>query len=513
VHPPPDDPRRSGGPELPPSPWDDGDPAAEPLDEWIAPSEDAAEALTGRTISDRFLVGELLGEGAVGRVYEAVQLKLGRRVAIKVLHPHYARQPAQRARFHREARTASRLNHPGTVTIYDYGEWDGRLYIAMEYLDGPTLSSVLRDEFPLAPARVGDIMIQLIDALAAAHDADLLHRDLKPDNVVLLRGPGDAEVGVREVVKIVDFGLAFVTDESQEPRLTQDDSISGTPAYMSPEQIRGDALDARSDLYALGCILYELLANAPPFDDDNAMDVMMRHLYDEPAPPSARGGLGVHHPGLEAVAMRALAKSPEGRYSDARAMGRAVREALETAADGGTTTRPAAPDRAARAAAVGLRRATERRASVPDVPLRVAAFPSPTVGFAASATAALRAQGVTVQVEASPTEAVAEAVRGTVDAALVDLRGALDSQVDPGLRAIEEALADAPADRAPVLVIGPVEPFDRMTRALAAGVDDYLPVSDLGALTPRLRRAVRRAQRRNRRRAKPPIPSPPEPEP
>ena len=467
-----------------------------PAEGWSEPQEDAVSYLTGRTISDRFLVGELLGEGAVGRVYEAVQLKLGRRVAIKVLHPHFARQPAQRERFHREARTASRLSHPGTVTVYDYGEWEGRLYIAMEFLDGPTLGALLAEDFPLKTERIGDLMLQLTDALGAAHDADLLHRDLKPENVVVL----SAAEG-RELVKIVDFGLAFVTDESQEPRLTQDNSISGTPAYMSPEQIRGDALDARSDLYAVGCILYELLCDAPPFDDDNAMDVMMRHLYDEPAAPSARGGLGVHHPGLEAVALRALAKSPAGRYPDARAMGHAIREALDATTQDEAATRAPAPDRAARAAMVGLRRATQERASVDGAPLSVAAAPSPAVGFASSATAALRAQGVLVRIAPGAADAIAQALAGDADAALVDLRGDLEAHAEPRLRAVEEALKAAPTIRAPVLVVGPTEPFELMTQALAAGVDDYIPEPDIGGLSQRLRRAVRRAKRRAKHHA------------
>ncbi len=482
-----------------------GDDKTQTGDGWEPPPEDDADYLIGRTISDRFLVGELLGEGAIGRVYEAVQLQLGRRVAIKVLHPHHARQPAQRERFHREARTASRLSHPGIVTVYDYGEWEGRLYIAMEYLDGPTLAAVLRRDFPLEPPRIGDLMRQLCDALAAAHDADLLHRDLKPDNVVLLRAPDGGDL-----VKIVDFGLAFVTDEAQEPRLTQDDSVSGTPAYMSPEQIRGDPLDARSDLYALGCILYELLANAPPFEGGNAMDVMMRHLYDEPAAPSGRGGIGVHHPGLEAVALQALAKSPEGRYPDARALGRAIREALESPTVDATGPRSPAPDRAARAAAVGLRRATEQRRSVDEAPMAVAAVPSPAVGFAASATAALRAQGITVRVAVGAAEAVSQAVAGVVDAALIDLRGDTATHAEPTLQAVEAALAaagDRTHARAPVLLLGPVEPFEFMTRALAAGVDDYVPEPDLGALAHRLRRAVRRAQRRAKRALTAPDPS------
>ncbi|HEY8088714.1 MAG TPA: serine/threonine-protein kinase, partial [Polyangiaceae bacterium] len=227
----------------------------------------AYEQLVGRTIAGKFLVQDVLGAGAMGAVYRARQVALDKTVAIKVLHGEHADDPAFAARFQREAKAASRMNHPNSMQVIDFGqEPDGLLYIAMEYLDGRSLHRVLREDPRLRPARMGDIVMQTLAALAAAHDMGVVHRDLKPENIMVLLGADD-DGRARDIVKVCDFGIAKITDsraykgtgdrDSNAP-VTTAGFLVGTPEYMSPEQGRGDKLDARSDIYSMGVVLFEL---------------------------------------------------------------------------------------------------------------------------------------------------------------------------------------------------------------------------------------------------------------
>ncbi|HEX4449153.1 MAG TPA: protein kinase, partial [Polyangiaceae bacterium] len=296
------------------------------------------ESLTGRTIAGKFVIEALIGSGAMGAVFRARQVALEKAVAIKVLHGEHAADPAFAARFHREAKAASRLNHPNSIQVIDFGaEPDGLLYIAMELIDGRSLHHVVREDWPMAPARVADIVMQTLAALAVAHDLGVVHRDLKPENVMVLAGTDD-DGKARDIVKVCDFGIAKITDprayraagerESEAP-VTTAGFLVGTPEYMSPEQGRGEKLDPRSDLYSVGVILYEMLTKRVPFDAENAIGVVLKHITEEPVPPS-RIVSGVD-PRLEAVALRALKKFREERHANAREMRAELRSVTEGA--------------------------------------------------------------------------------------------------------------------------------------------------------------------------------------
>jgi hypothetical protein len=277
----------------------------------------------------------VLGEGGMGVVYMAEDLRLGRMVALKAIAPHHVGDPSRRARLRREARAAAALHHPAIATVFALEEIGEHLYIAGEYVPGETL----RDEIargPLDPLRAIDTALAVARALAVAHEAGIVHRDLKPENV--MRTPaGD--------VKILDFGLARFTDAShRDAASSADGTVLGTPAYMSPEQIRGGAVDARSDLFALGVVLYELVTGVRPFRGSDAASTVARILESEPdrlrdltgALPS--GALGA----LERVVLTCLRKRPADRFPSARHLISALEEARAAlvsgvpAAGGGT---------------------------------------------------------------------------------------------------------------------------------------------------------------------------------
>ncbi len=239
--------------------------------------------LVGATIDNAFAVDSVIGGGAFGTVYKGRQLGLDRPVAIKVPTSAIASDPVMAKRFAREARSAARITHPGVVAIYAVGELaDGRPYLAMQFVAGQSLDKILADG-PLPPARALAIIRAIGSALAETHAADVVHRDLKPSNIVWRRDRhGD------DLITIVDFGIAASKPgaTADSTRLTHD-GVVGTPSYMSPEQAHGDTVDARSDLYAVGCLLYELVTGAPPFDG-NGLDVLMAHMAVIPPAPSTK---------------------------------------------------------------------------------------------------------------------------------------------------------------------------------------------------------------------------------
>ncbi|MGA3119595.1 MAG: protein kinase [Polyangiaceae bacterium] len=277
----------------------------------VEPSPD--DPLVGRTLPGGYVILELVGIGGMGRVYRAEQTNLGRTVAVKIIHPHLVGEENAAARFITEARAASRLNHPNSVGIIDFGKTaDGQLYLVMEFLRGRDLARVLYDQAPLPFRRVVDVLRQALAALAEAHNENIIHRDLKPENIILepARSGGD-------FVKVVDFGLAKMRAETQAPGITSPGIVCGTPEYMSPEQARGDPLDARSDLYSVGIILYQLLTGRLPFEADSPTQVVLAHLTQIPKDPrDVAPDRRIPKP-LADVALRCLEKEPVDRYQDA----------------------------------------------------------------------------------------------------------------------------------------------------------------------------------------------------
>jgi len=245
--------------------------------------EEAEPDLIGSEVDGRYRVIELIGEGGMGKVYLAEHVEIGKRVALKVLHPSYSRMPDLVERFRREARAASKIGHPNIVDVTDSGTTaDGSVYFVMEYLEGVELGSVIEREGALDVARVLRITGQICRALAAAHREGIIHRDLKPENIYLVTRDGTADV-----VKVLDFGIAKTTEAeaARERRLTSPGMAMGTPEYMSPEQAAGRPADARCDVYSVGAIMYEMVTGEPPYSGDNFMEILNKKATLDPRPP------------------------------------------------------------------------------------------------------------------------------------------------------------------------------------------------------------------------------------
>ncbi len=252
-------------------------------------------------------VDATLGQGGMAQVYRGTDTVLGRVVAIKVLAPQYAKDQAFVERFRREAQAAARLNHPGVVSVSDTGSDAGIHYIVMEYVDGRTLHEVLRSEGRLQPERAAEVLAQVAEALSFAHHAGIVHRDVKPANIMIGRG-GE--------VKVMDFGIARAV--ASTATLTATATVLGTASYLSPEQAQGEAVDHRSDIYSLGVVAYECLVGEPPFVADTPVAVAYKHVREDPVPPSR---VVPEIPAdLEAVVMKAMAKNPANRYASAAEM-------------------------------------------------------------------------------------------------------------------------------------------------------------------------------------------------
>jgi len=288
-----------------------------------------------------FRIERELGRGGMGVVYLAEHVHLGRRVALKFLGPGLAETDDFRERFVRESRLAASLHHPNIVTVYDAGEADGRLYIAMQYIDGTDLATVLSKEGALEPERALTILEQIASALDAAHAEGLVHRDVKPANVLMRDGHA----------YLTDFGLTKRTTSATS--LTATGQFVGTAQYMAPEQIMGEAVDGRADIYALGCILFHCLTGVAPFERENSVAVIYAHLSE---PPPAASALRPELPAaLDAVIARAMAKAADDRYPTGAALAEAARGALVTGAaePAREPARPPAPARPRRLWAAG----------------------------------------------------------------------------------------------------------------------------------------------------------------
>ena len=295
-------------------------------------AEHPADPLIGRKINDKYSIESAIGSGAAGAVYRATHRELRRTVALKVLHPHYQQDPHFMKSFRGEALAASQIDHPNVMRVLDFGqEPDGLVYIVMEFLSGRTLQSLLDEERRLQTDRAVEIMIQVCAALSVAHDNGIIHRDIKPDNIMLVPSRND-EGGTFELVKVCDFGIAALqnpTREDQDLVALSENIIAGTPEYMSPEQARGSQIDARSDVYAAGICLYELVTGRPPFLGENAAEILVKQLEEQPRSPS-QIIKGVD-PLVEEIILRAIQKEPAKRQQSARELRVELKEMLDPA--------------------------------------------------------------------------------------------------------------------------------------------------------------------------------------
>ncbi|MFN2526338.1 MAG: protein kinase [Actinomycetota bacterium] len=262
--------------------------------------------VTSELLNDRYRLAEKLATGGMGVVYEATDERLGRKVAVKILKSELAQDPTFVERFRREARAAAALSHPNIANVFDYGEEDEHRFIVMELAEGVDLSRLLREEGPLSPERALGITEQVCDALAHAHSAGLIHRDVKPGNIV---------VGAGDRVKVTDFGIARAVDSST---LTATGMVMGTANYISPEQAQGHNLTPQSDIYSLGVVLYEMVTGSVPFTADSPVAVALRHV-NEDLPPASSLNPDVPRE-VDAIIQRATAKAPAERFADARAL-------------------------------------------------------------------------------------------------------------------------------------------------------------------------------------------------
>jgi beta-lactam-binding protein with PASTA domain/predicted Ser/Thr protein kinase len=267
---------------------------------------------TPRLLSNRYELGETLGYGGMSEVHHGHDVRLGREVAIKILRADLARDPQFLERFRREAQNAAALNHPAIVAVYDTGEANAEFgplpYIVMEYVEGRTLRDIVKTEGPMSQKRAMEVMADVCAALDFSHRHGIVHRDVKPANVMITKNGA---------VKVMDFGIARAMHDGQSA-MTQTAAVIGTAQYLSPEQARGESVDARSDVYAAGCVLYELITGEPPFTGDSPVAVAYQHVREDPSPPSSVNPAVA--PELDAVVLKALAKGPANRYQSAAEM-------------------------------------------------------------------------------------------------------------------------------------------------------------------------------------------------
>ncbi len=280
-----------------------------------------AESLIDQMVGGRFRVQSLLGEGGMGEVYKGRHEPLGDTVAIKVLKKEHAKDERMVARFRREARSTSRVQHRNVVSIFDMGQLDdGRLYLVMEYIKGRSLVEILDEEGALSVERAVRLSVQIADAMAAAHSMGIMHRDLKPENIVVLDTPEG------EHVKVLDFGLArMVENNAPEDKITMSGEVFGTPIYMSPEQCFGETLSYPTDVYSFGACFFELLTGEPPFEGNNIVAIMLAHKNQQPRVPSTVYPDNKIPPELDAFVLKCLSKTAAERFPTGLELARELR--------------------------------------------------------------------------------------------------------------------------------------------------------------------------------------------
>jgi serine/threonine-protein kinase len=283
-----------------------------------------ATEIVGSIVADTYHITEKIGAGGMGTVYLGRHVKMGRLSAIKIINAANADDAETIARFNREAANAARINHHNVCSIYDFGETAGGLiYLAMEYVDGESLSDLAERESPLPLPVAADLVRQTAEALQAAHDLGIVHRDLKPDNIMITKAPDGALIA-----KVVDFGIAKAIGADSAQQVTKTGLVIGTPEYMSPEQLSGDTLDGRTDIYSLGLVAFRLLAGSLPFRGQSSQEVMFKRLTDDPLTLTEALPDAEFPEELQRALNRALARMPADRYSSAREFGNDVVSAV-----------------------------------------------------------------------------------------------------------------------------------------------------------------------------------------
>ncbi len=358
---------------------------------------DGETDLTGQVLDGRYRIEAKLATGGMGEVYRAVHLHIGRVSAIKVIGPQQAADPDSESRFRREALHASRITHPNVCAIYDFGVTpSGRPYLAMEYIEGMTLRRALEESPRFPPARALAIARQCAAGLQAAHGLGIVHRDLKPDNILLMPSSPDSRVGATsgeggDTVKLVDFGIAKAMHGSAAPEITRGGLVLGTPEYMAPEQLAGDPVDARTDVYALALVCYRMITGTLPFVGDTAQEALTRRLTHPPR-PFAEAAPDLAVPGaLEAVLRQGLAQRPQDRPPSVTAFVDALAAALSAVHEAPTVRLARVPGRGSRRRlVVGVAVATAlaavstwalvRPGSLTDSPGDTAVMPGATTG-------------------------------------------------------------------------------------------------------------------------------------
>jgi len=299
------------------------------------------QAWLGKVVDGRYRVIEVVGRGGMGVVYKVEHLRMGKIAAMKVLHRDLAQDPEVVQRFEREAAAVSRLNHPNTVQVFDFGTAQGALYLIMEYVRGQDLAHIVERDGPMPWARAAPILGQVCGALQEAHELGIVHRDLKPENVLITRGPNG-----RDYAKVLDFGLAKLEARDAPSDMTDRSRIVGTPYYMAPEQIRGDEVDGRADIYSLGTLMFKVLTGEYLYTAKNAVGVLTKHLTAEIDAPSQRSPMRGIDPRVDAICLRALAKEPAERYQTVAEMAVEIEDVfVEVVGDatGGGARRISAP--------------------------------------------------------------------------------------------------------------------------------------------------------------------------